>query len=657
MEKVQNTQTNNSNNQVILYAIAEMAIQYKVPIFPCKADKTPLIKDWQKQATFEKKKIEHWLNTLPIVYWGMPTQKHFALDQDGPDFGKLNPHWVKSNPYTQTTKSGGRHWLWKNPQAKIRNKTRFTGDFDIRGAGGYICLYQVIFNEITTPSDVPKAPLGLLALLKVKTQDTYEKGTRNDSLNKETYQGASEGDTEKILKAVFKSAKSGLDWAEAYKTAMSGISAGGGMPRSDKGSVKESLTDEKEKTEFPKQAVLLQKTFSKLGYELRLNTRKDRIEIKGFTSKKWDEVTDEGFASLFLQVKEAEAGGTKKSFEDRYKALAFNKQVDPFKEYLKALKWDKKPRLESFLFDVFGVEAEHTSLAKWALKSILLAIVKRTFVPGIKHDEFVVFRGPQGIGKSSFLFHLFKDKGLFSNTLSFGLKHKEIVEGTLGKCLIEIAELYGFKQADLEKMKNVITAQEDTVRLAWRKNARDYKRTSVFVGSTNSCSPLPSDLTGLRRFVLIGLHKKVGFSELKKLVKENRDQLWAEAVALYKKGISARLPEDLWELSAKVAEMNRGGDFAFEQAFLDEILDKEWVNVPTILKKLKDGELSMTGQRLNAGWIKELSVPIQNKAAELLKNAGYEDKGRIRRDGKRQRWWKKKQKIEKETQSAGPCPF
>ena len=211
-------------------AIAEMAIQYKVPIFPCKEDKTPLIKDWQKQATFEKKKIEHWLNTLPIVYWGMPTQKHFALDLDGSNYGRVKAQWLESNPYTQHTKSGGRHWLWKNPKAKIRNKARFTGDFDIRGTGGYICLYQVMFNEFATPENVPEAPPFLLALLKVKTKDTYEKGKRNTTLNKEAYQGASEGNTKKILKAVFKSGKSGLTWDETYKTAMSGIQAGGGMP-------------------------------------------------------------------------------------------------------------------------------------------------------------------------------------------------------------------------------------------------------------------------------------------------------------------------------------------------------------------------------------------------------------------------------------------
>ena len=89
------------------------------------------------------------------------------------------------------------------------------------------------------------------------------------------------------------------------------------------------------KKELPREAILLQKRFSKLGYELRLNTRKDRIEIKGFTSKKWDEVTDEGYSRLFLEAKGEGGNLTKTAFEDRYKTLAHSKQVDPFPRIFK----------------------------------------------------------------------------------------------------------------------------------------------------------------------------------------------------------------------------------------------------------------------------------------------------------------------------------
>ena len=404
------------------------------------------------------------------------------------------------------------------------------------------------------------------------------------------------------------------------------------------------------KKELPEDVLRLKKKMEKLGYELRLNTRKDRIEIKGFTSKSWDEVTDEGYSSLFLEVKGAEGKIKKGDFEDRYKGLAHSKQVDPFQEYLKALEWDGQARLERFLIDVFDVpEPSHIPLMKWALKSILLATVRRTFEPGSKHDEFVILQGAQGIGKSSLLFHLFKDKSLFSNTVSFADPYSRIVEGILDKAIIEIAELSGFKRADLEKMKNVISTQKDTVRLPYRRNARDYQRRCVFVGTTNDSTPLPDDLTGLRRFILVSLKGKMGVNNLKKSVKENRDQLWAEAVACYKNGESARLPKELWELSAEVAEDHRGGDHSFEYAFLNAIRGKSEVNIPEVLKELKDGkQMTLEGKMEKGGWIRELGPKIQSKAAEILKRDGYKQ-ARKRDGGQRIRVWIKEE--------AGDCPF
>ena len=383
---------------------------------------------------------------------------------------------------------------------------------------------------------------------------------------------------------------------------------------------------------LPKDVENLNKRFDNLGYELRLNTRKDRIEIKGFGSKKWEEITDEGYSLLYLQVK---GGGklTRQDFNDRLKALAHNKQVEPFKEYLESLEWDGEARLKNVLPTLFKVNnnrPKSLELAEWAFKSILLVCVIRTYEPGAKHDEFCILRGPQGIGKSSLFYWLFKDKSFFSNSVNFKDDTKKLVEVTLGKVIIEMAELVGLSQADLEKMKNVITAQQDTVRLAWRKNARDYKRKYIFVGTTNSSTALPDDPTGLRRFIVIELTKKMEFKDIKEYVKKYRDQWWAEALELYKQKKSARLPQELWPVSAEVAEDHRGGDRVFEYAFKKEINGRENINVPKILKELKTNN-----------WIKDFKKVYQNKAIEILKREGYKMK-RIRENGVQIRVWNNK---------------
>ena len=69
----------------------------------------------------------------------------------------------------------------------------------------------------------------------------------------------------------------------------------------------------------------LEKILKKLKYELRLNVRKDRIEIKGFGNDKWSEVTDEGYSKLLLEVQQQDHKIKKHYFEDIYKAFVHSK--------------------------------------------------------------------------------------------------------------------------------------------------------------------------------------------------------------------------------------------------------------------------------------------------------------------------------------------
>ena len=397
--------------------------------------------------------------------------------------------------------------------------------------------------------------------------------------------------------------------------------------------------------ELPKDAKELKKQFDDFGYEVRLNTRKDVIEVKGFKdSKTWCELIDEEHSLLYLKAKST-GKLTKTDYVERLKAVASVKKVDPFKEYLKKLVWDEKERLTTFLPSIFKISDQYLKLAEWSLKGIMLACVQRAFHPGYKFDEFVIFSGGQGLGKSSFLYHLFEDKSLYSNSINFSDKTQNIVEATLGKVIIEVAELAGFGQANIERMKNIITSQQDRVRLSYRKNARDYLRQSVFVGTTNNTRPLPNDATGMRRFIPIELEEKMEFSKMIKEVEKCRDQLWAEAMTLYQKGESARLPKELWDISAEVAERKRGANQAFEEVFLKEVIEKEnntqegedvVIYTPGILKFLKDGKevTDSDGKRykIGGGWIRDISPTSQSRCADLLKGRGYKE-GRKRENG------------------------
>lgn len=167
---LQPTETRNAYYESIL----KMALEFKIKFIPLK-EKIPILKDWQKKASNDPEMLKIWIRKYPGCYFGMPCDEHFALDKDGPDMGDIDPLWLNDNPYQQKTKKG-KHWLFKQPKKKIRNKQKFSGDFDIRGAGGQIRIYHPIFNEFCLPQDVPEAPQELLDL--ITAEDTGKKEDR-----------------------------------------------------------------------------------------------------------------------------------------------------------------------------------------------------------------------------------------------------------------------------------------------------------------------------------------------------------------------------------------------------------------------------------------------------------------------------------------------
>ena len=125
-------------------------------------------------------------------------------------------------PYCQKTPSGGYHFFFhkaSKQDVKIGYKLLELKSKTI------IFLYHPLpdFNK----EDLRKIP----DLKKFYKHNSIKTEGRNNTLNKNTYQGANTGDVDKILKSVWTAGKDGLSWKETLPTALSGIKAGGGMPK------------------------------------------------------------------------------------------------------------------------------------------------------------------------------------------------------------------------------------------------------------------------------------------------------------------------------------------------------------------------------------------------------------------------------------------
>jgi predicted P-loop ATPase len=200
--------------------------------------------------------------------------------------------------------------------------------------------------------------------------------------------------------------------------------------------------------------------------------------------------------------------------------LAQRNAFHPVRDYLDALRWDERPRLDTWLKHYLNAKGPDDYLASVSRK-VLVAAVKRIYEPGAKFDHLLILEGAQGIGKSSAA-RILASPEWFADSLP-DVKDKDARLNLLGTWIVEIGELAVLKRADSETYKGFFSAQADRVRAPYGKKVQEFKRQCIFIGTTNQDDYL-RDKTGNRRFWPV----EVGQCDFKGLM-DARDQLFAEA--------------------------------------------------------------------------------------------------------------------------------
>lgn len=227
--------------------------------------------------------------------------------------------------------------------------------------------------------------------------------------------------------------------------------------------------------------------------------------------------------------------------------------VHPVRDYLNEQKWDRKSRVDTFLVRL--AKAKDSPYTRAVTKNFFLSAVARIFTPGAKVDAMLILEGEQEAGKSRLFQILFGESWFFDSTFDPGSKDSyQILRRKWG---IEWAELDGLTRTEISRIKAFITSPVDTYRASYAKHAIDVPRQCVFVGTVNpDGGGYLNDPTGERRFWPVS----VGKIDLK-AVREERDQLWAEAVHRYRQNEKWYLRETkLVEAAAKETEARRTRD-------------------------------------------------------------------------------------------------
>lgn len=218
-------------------------------------------------------------------------------------------------------------------------------------------------------------------------------------------------------------------------------------------------------------------------------------------------------------------------------SVAMENIHDSATDWLVGIKWDGKPRVDSFMQNYMG--AQGGAYARSVGRYLWTALAGRTMRPGIKADMVPIFVGEQGIMKSSAVAAFAPHRDSFVN-VNFNESDDNLSRKMRGKQVAEIGELRGLHTKELEAIKEWVAKTHDEWIPKFKERRVVFPRRLIFIGTTNSQEIL-ADMTGNRRWLPIECSK----IDINRVIAD-RDQLWAEGCEIFmKSGIAFNEAEKL----------------------------------------------------------------------------------------------------------------
>ena len=333
--------------------------------------------------------------------------------------------------------------------------------------------------------------------------------------------------------------------------------------------------------------------------------------LKDLTNHRdWTDTDDNGLAEYVSEHYRLVNKGALVDAHDLYMA---QNAYHPVRDYLDALHWDGVPRVETLLPDYLG--AEDTPLVRAMTRKHLAAAVARVMHPGTKYDYVLALTGPEGIGKSTLIATL--GRGWYNDSFSSSdIGSKDSMEQLRGCWLIEMGELKDYKKATVESFKAFVSKQADEYRPAYGRKKVRYLRQCVFFATTNERAFLKGD-TGNRRFWTVDVGGDFPSKDVFSITPETVDQIWAEAVALYRAGEPLFLPAELEsqarEQQACHNEITADDRAGMIDAFIRTPLPSNWYNLSKVQRSafFENGVETIEGDAIRRRFICSAEILVE----------------------------------------------
>ena len=258
---------------------------------------------------------------------------------------------------------------------------------------------------------------------------------------------------------------------------------------------------------------------------------------------------------------------------------ALDNSYHPVKQYLESLEWDGVPRVET-MFTTF-LSAKDCELYRVYSKLFMIAAIKRVYKPGCKFDNMLVLQGEQGNGKSTFCEKLAVNDKWYNDNIIIADRDKDSLLYMQDAWIVIMDELDAWNKADTNAAKGFMSKRSDKFRAPYAQYSEEHPRHCVFIGNTNDETFL-KDSTAIteRRYWVIKTEGnwETSRDKIKSMTPEMIDQLWAEAMVMYKENedIELVIPPELYKdmVDEQLQFKNENGCKQYD--FLEDILNKEY---------------------------------------------------------------------------------
>lgn len=227
--------------------------------------------------------------------------------------------------------------------------------------------------------------------------------------------------------------------------------------------------------------------------------------------------------------------------DEMLRSYGQDRRYHPVRDHLNGLRWDGVKRVETWLLNY--VKTPDTAYERFVGQSTLVSAVARVMQPGCQVDTMLVLEGKKGVRKSTVVRVLAYDKWYKDDSLNVAAGNNNLFMGLLGAWLYEIPEMH-WNRSEASAIKAFLTKPRDDYREPYARQTVSVPRQCVFIGTVNPGSSSFFDASPERRFLPVVVKDYIDIDGLVR----DRDQLWAEAVVMYKNGVKWH-----WTPSSEIA--------------------------------------------------------------------------------------------------------